>query len=205
MAAASTLALIVSACSSRPTEPALFSDDFSQTTSGWDLIQNETGSADYADGSFHIRLNGPNEFLISNHSQSFEGDLSIEVDARKIDGTNDNYFGVICRYQDPDNYYLLMITSGGSSVIGMMKDGEFGLISPGLAPLQMEGIKLDTATNHIRADCIGEQLTLFANGKQVSLAYDSSFVGGSIGLVAATGRIADNLDIRFDDFRVYQR
>jgi hypothetical protein len=47
-------------------------------------------------------------------------------------------------------------------------------------------------------------MTLYANGKQVSLAYDSSFTGGGVGLVAATGKIADNLDILFDNFRVYQ-
>jgi len=198
------LGLLASACGSQRTEPVLLSDDFSETGSGWEQIENETGSANYVDGSFHILLNHPNDYLLSNYGQPFDGDVSVEVDARKIEGTNDNYFGVVCRYQDADNFYMLLITSRGRSAIGMMRDGEFGLISPGLEPLEMEGIKLDSATNHIRADCVGDQLTLYANGKQVSLAYDSSFVGGLVGLVAANGQIASKLDIRFDDFRVYQ-
>jgi hypothetical protein len=204
MAVILVLATLASACDSQRTGTLLFSDDFTQTTSGWDRLQNDVGSADYADGSYHIMVNNPQDFVIAVNSQVFDGDVSVEVDARKIDGTNDNYFGVVCHYQDPDNYYMLMITSGGSSAIGMMKDGEFGLISPGLVPLQMEGIKLDDATNHIRADCVGEQMTLFANGKQISLAYDSSFIGGRVGLVSATGQIASKLDIRFDNFQVYQ-
>jgi hypothetical protein len=198
------LATLASACSSERTGTLLFSDDFSQTTSGWDQIQNDTGSTEYADGSFHIKLNHSNDFLIANIGQTFDGDVSVEVDARKIDGSNDNYFGIVCHYLDEDNFYLLMITSGGYSAIAMMLDGEFGLISPGLAPLPMEGIKLDSANNHLRADCAGEQMTLYANGKQVSVAYDDSITGGRVGLVAATGPIASKLDILFDDFQVYQ-
>jgi hypothetical protein len=199
-----SLALLAQACAARRAEPVLLSDDFSETTSGWTRIADAAGSADYLAGSYHIVVNGPSDFVLALNPQVFGGDVSIEVDARKTDGTNDNYFGVVCHYQDPDNYYMLLITSGGSSAIGMMKDGEFGLISPGLTPIRMEGIKPNGATNHIRADCVGEQMTLFANGKQVSLAYDSSFTGGQVGLVAATGRIASKLDIRFDTFRVYQ-
>ena len=198
------LVLLSTACGSGRTEPVLFSDDFSDNTSGWDQIQNEVGTAGYEQGSYRIFINKTSDFLIAGLSQDLSGDVSIEVTARKVDGPDDNYFGVVCHYQDPDNYYLMLISSSGRSAIAMMLDGEFGLISPGLQPLIMEGIKLGSATNHIQADCVGEQMTLYANGKQVSVAYDHHLSGGKVGLVAAAGQVVGGVDIRFDDFRVYQ-
>ncbi len=124
------------------------------------------------------------------------------MDARKIGGSDDNYIGILCHYQNPDNYYVLMVTSDGYSGIAMRKDGQDTLISPGLKFLKMDGIKKGSATNHIRADCIGEALTLYANGKQVSLAYDKSLTGGDTGLAVRSGRLEGGVDIRFNNFSV---
>ncbi len=181
---------------------ALFFDNFTNAESGWTRLENELGVADYGGGYFHILINKASSLLISNPGKSFAGDVSIEVDARKIGGSNDNFFGVVCHYQNPDNYYLLLITSDGYSGIAMRKDGVDTLISPGKNFLQMEGIKKGSATNHIQATCVGEQLTLYANGKQVSLAYDSSLIGGDVGLAVRSGKLEGGTDIRFDDFTV---
>lgn len=43
----------------------------------------------------------------ANQSRSFPGDVRIEVDAAKIGGPDDNDFGVICRYQDIDNFGMV--------------------------------------------------------------------------------------------------
>jgi hypothetical protein len=198
------LALVSSACASGRAEPVLFSDNFSNSASGWDQIQNEVGTAGYEQGSFRIFINDTNDFLIAGLSQDLGNDVSVEVNAHKAGGPDDNYYGVVCHYQDPDNYYLLLVSSSGRSAIAMMLEGEFGLISPGLQPLVMEGIKLGAATNRIRADCVGDQMTLYANGRQVSLAYDHHLTGGKVGLVAASGQVVGGVDIRFDNFRVYQ-
>jgi hypothetical protein len=95
-----------------------------------------------------------------------------------------------------------MITSDGYSGIAMRKDGQDTLISPGLKFLKMDGIKLGGSTNHIRADCVGEKLTLFANGKQVSLAYNKDLTGGDTGLAVRSGAVERDVNIRFDNFTV---
>ncbi len=140
--------------------------------------------------------------LIATAGKSFQEDVSIEVDARKIGGSDDNYFGVVCRYQNPDNYYMFLITSDGLSGILMNKDGTLQLISPGATWLKMDGINKGSMTNHIRVDCIGDALTLYANGKQVSDSYDRSFVGGDAGLVARSSRLEGGVDIQFGNFIV---
>ena len=76
------------------------------------------------------------------------------------------------------------------------------MISPGGNWLKMDGIKSGSVTNHIRVDCIGDALTVYANGKQVSDSYDHTFVGGDAGLVARSSRLEGGVDIQFDNFIV---
>jgi len=201
-----TLAAALVGCSSKPAAAdagnILFADDFSQSSSGWTQSKNDSGTLEYVNSYYHILVNKPGSLLLANPGRSFQGDVSIEVDARKIGGSDDNYFGILCHYQNPDNYYVLMVTSDGYSGIGMRKDGKDTLISPGLKFLKMNGIKKGSATNHIRADCIGEALTLYANGKQVSQAYDNSLTGGDAGLAVRSGRLEGGTDIRFNNFSV---
>ena len=181
---------------------ALFFDNFTKTDSGWTRFQSDSGIADYTKGYYHILINKPSTLILANAGQSFTGDVSVEVDARKINGSDDNYFGVLCHYQDPDNYYMFLITSDGYSGIAMRKNGQDVLISPGLKFLKMDGIKKGSVTNHIRADCIGEALTLYANEKQVSQAYDNSLTGGDVGLAARSGKLEGGVEIRFNNFTV---
>jgi hypothetical protein len=193
------------ACNGRR-DPILFSDNFSRKSSGWNQFQDESGVLDYASGKYHISVTGVDSLLLANPGQSFDGDVSIEVDAVKIGGPDDNYFGVLCRYQDPDNYYMLMITSDGYSGIVLRWQGQDYLFSPGRKFIKMDGIELGEKTNHIRADCIGNTLTLYANGIQVSTATDPkrSLNNGDVGLAARSGSDKGGVDIQFDNFRVYQ-
>jgi hypothetical protein len=200
------MAFSLSACAGATPPPgaqnAAFFDDFSNSSSGWTQVVDENGTIGYGKDYYHISVNQPGMLLLANPGKSFSGDVSIEVDARKISGSDDNYFGVLCHYQNPDNYYALMITSDGYAGIAMRQDGQDILISPGLKFLKMDGINTGNKVNHIRADCIGETLTLFANGKQVSLAYNNNLSGGDTGLVVRSGRLEGGVDIRFNNFIV---
>ena len=180
----------------------LFFDDFSKSGSGWTQFKNDQGTLEYVNNYYRMFVNKPSTLLLATPGKSFPGDVSIEVDASKIGGSDDNYIGVLCHYQNPDNYYILIVTSDGYSGIAMRKGGKDALISPGLKFLKMQGIKKGKATNHIRADCVGEALTLYANGKQVSLAYDKSLTGGDVGLAVRSGKLEGGMDIRFDNFAV---
>ena len=126
------------------------------------------------------------------------------MDATKIGGPDDNAFGVLCRYQDVDNYYYFYISSDGYAGIGIDNAGTKTVISSSDGNLAPDsGINQGAATNHIRADCIGNTLTLYVNGSQVASATDSSFSGGDVGLVAKTFSAAGT-DIMFDNFFVYK-
>lgn len=182
----------------------IFFDDFSKTDTGWTQFNDDSGSIAYAGGSYTLSVKKTGVLLIATPSQDIPGDISVEVDARKTGGSDDNYIGILCHYTDPDNYYLLIVTSDGYSGIAMRKAGEDSLISPNQKFLKMDGINTGNAANHIRADCIGEQLTLYANGKQVNLAYENSLTGGTTGLAVRSGKTAEGTEISFDNFTVFE-
>jgi len=67
----------------------------------------------------------------------------------------------------------------------------------------VSSINLGAASNHLRADCIGNTLTLYFNGTQAASATDNSFSGGDVGLVARIFEVAGT-DVMFDNFVVYK-
>ena len=183
----------------------LFQDDFSATNSGWDRATDDSYSTNYENGGYRINIVPANYSAFANPLQSFQNDIRLEVDATKIAGPDDNNaFGVICRYQDVDNYYYFYISSDGYVGIGMDNAGTKSIISSSDGYLTIaSGINSGSATNHIRADCIGNTLTLYVNGTRVASASEGTFTGGDIGLVARTYDVAGT-DILFDNLFVYK-
>jgi hypothetical protein len=205
-----TLALIlvslVYACngSSPAAAPAnaLFSDNFTQTDGGWTQVRDTNGTSGYIDGHFRISVIPKATQIISNPGRSFAGDVSIQVDAQNTGEAGVSYAGVVCHYQDADNYYMFLVTSDGTAAIIMNKGGVFSNITPSAKFLPMKGIKTGKTTNHLQADCVGDKLTLYANGKQVSLSYDKSLTGGDVGLVVRSSSDQGGAEITFDNFVV---
>ena len=81
---------------------------FHKPNGSWTRLQDATGTIGYENNHFHILVNSVNTMLIATAGKTFQDDVSIEVDARKIGGSDNNYFGVVCRYQNPDNYYMFL-------------------------------------------------------------------------------------------------
>jgi pectate lyase len=182
----------------------LFKDDFSTVSSGWDRVTNESYSTDYASGGYRINVIPDSLLVFANPSQSFQNDVRIEVDATKSGGPDDNAFGVICRYQDVDNFYYFYISSDGYVGIGMDNAGIKSIISSSDGSMiDDSSINQGAATNHLRVDCVGSTLTLYVNGSQAATATDGSFTGGDVGLIARTYSVGGT-DILFKNFFVYK-
>ena len=68
--------------------------------------------------------------------------------------------------------------------------------------IEHSAVNMGNAQNHIRADCIGDTLTLYVNGQQVSTVQDAAFTsGGDVGIFAGTYD-TPGADIHFDNFVV---
>ncbi len=177
----------------------LFQDDFSDPSSGWDRVNEVEGITDYANGVYRILVSTENTDVWANPGLNFS-DAIAEVEATKVGGPDDNDLGLICRYQDESNFYFFIISSDGFYGIARVLDGEQELV--GLDNMEYsEAINQGNSTNLLRAECVGETLTLFVNDQQVFQTTDTQFSSGDVGLIAGTFEVA-GADIHFDNFVV---
>lgn len=179
----------------------LYSDDFSDPESGWDRVQADQGVTDYENGRYRIFVDQSQHDYWANPGQVFS-DVQVEADATKVAGPDDNDFGLICRYQDTENFYAFLISSDGYyAIMKYSGGGSETLGSDGM--LASDAVLQGATTNHLRADCVGDNLSLYANGELVHSVSDSTFTSGDVGLIAGTFE-ETGTDIAFDDFVVLQ-
>jgi hypothetical protein len=186
-----------------PPEPGsvLFQDDFSRPESGWDHYQDDHYISDYHQDGYQIEIIEPNILAWATPGLSFDDSL-IMVEAARNHGPADNAFGLICRYQDPDNFYFFLISSDGFAGIGRRLAGERQLLSDEHM-LPSEAILPGRQPNLILASCVGPRLELYVNGQFVAGVDDDTWAAGDVGLIAGsydTGQVT----IQFDNFSVQQ-
>lgn len=174
-----------------------FQDDFSDSGSGWQKANVDTGSAGYQDGGYHVSVEPDYQSLWATTGCDFT-DVRVEVDAHKLSGVDDNEYGVLCRYKDVDNFYGASISSDGFYGFLKIENGDFSYIDMD-AMLPTDIIDQGSAINHIRLDCVGSTLTLYVNGEMIASATDEAFASGDVGIYAGTFG-TPNIDILFDNF-----
>jgi hypothetical protein len=125
--------------------------------------------------------------------------LRIEVRASRIQGNIDGFYGVTCRFADGQNYYAFVVGSDGWYAIGKKVVNALTWMASGK---NTSAIHTGNAPNTIRADCLGNKLTLWANGIMVAEAEDDTFSAGSVGVLVGT-REKTGYEALFDDFKVY--
>jgi hypothetical protein len=179
----------------------IYQDDFSSPLTGWDTWKDETSSAAYQGEGLRMTVHSPHSDYWSRPGKRFT-DTRIAVKATKIGGSDNNDYGILCRYNDRNNFYALVISSDGYSGIIKVKDGKYQVISaPTLSYTDI--LHKGSATNFIGVDCIGPRLILYANGSALVEAKDNDFPDGEVGLLVGTYD-KGGVDLLFDDFVVSQ-
>lgn len=183
--------------------PALFQDDFSDTSGGWYSRDTDDGVTDYFNGSYRIFVNQANYYLWSIPKEQSFTDVRIEVTASKVDGPDFNEIGVICRYQDSNNFYFVVISSDGYYSISKYINGVGQWI--GMDQPQFDDVNINTgaATNQLQVECNQQKLSLTVNGQHLIEVTDGDLVEGNVGLIAGTWD-TPGTDVLFDNFKVYQ-
>lgn len=174
----------------------LFADDFSDTSSGWDNETWESGSTLYAGGEYRIEVIPDGLIVWSNAGRNFS-DVVISVEARVIAPVGDGGLGVICRYQDYENFYSMEVYENGFYAIYKQQDAETIELSAGL---HNEGL-VSSSTSEVRAACVGDTLTLAVDGIVLAEAQDTAFTRGDIGLAGITFNVG-GIIVGFDNLLV---
>ncbi len=184
-------------------EGVLFQDDFTgDQECGWALYNRGGTVAEMEDGVLRISTSQAGQVWWSNPGRNFD-DVIITVQARQVSGPDNNAYGVICRYQSVENFYIFLISGDGYYAIGKYQSG-----SNQIAYLTNDGqyefsdvINKGVATNQIRASCVGNELSLAVNGLPLVSVKDPTFVTGDIGLGASTFELGTTV-VEFDNIRV---
>lgn len=174
----------------------LFRDDFSRTSSGWDREDYGDAITDYGDDVYRIEIFAEDFIAWASAYKDFT-DVVIEVETYKSSGELDDGYGIVCRHEDVENFYLLEISSDGYAWIAKYYEAEYELLEGGEADEVNQG----NSTNSLKAVCDGDRLALYVNGTLVVEAYDSDLTHGDVGLVAETYS-APASEILFDNFIV---
>ncbi len=180
-------------------EGVLFRDDFSNDNSGWDVYSDEIGTTDYINDEYRIRVEEV-QYDVWAFPYKDYANVDITVEARKEAGPDDNNFGVICRAETDESFYMGLVASDGYYVIQKMTPEGYERLSGEYFDYS-DAINQGSATNTIRLTCVGDTITLYANGTQLASVQDTEFTAGDVGLLAGTFDTG-GVDIRFDNFVV---
>ena len=188
----------------KPTTPEttkiLFSDDFSDESSGWDTYADEEGSAFYQDGWLHIKDNPYGVYAENSYGYQYFTDFVLEVETKLVDGTEDNWQRIICRSDEVNNYYSFDISADGYYEILKFVNGN-------RVVLRQPTVSIDIhqgrgVINFVRVECIGSTLRLSVNDHLLAEVTDSTFTGGDIALGADSLGGAQFTEVAFDNIVV---
>lgn len=179
-----------------PIPNVIFEEDFEAGT-GWFEQEEDNFAFEFVDGAYRIRNEFYDAAVWSIREMGID-DVYLQVDASLSDGAESGFYGLICRHVDEDNFYALLVSPSGRYGIGIHEDGEFIYLIEGTNP---EVIQSGSAVNRVGGECVGDSLTLFANGQQLAQVTDSTFDEGEIGLVVKT-TLDEEMEAIFDQFIV---
>jgi hypothetical protein len=179
----------------------LFQDNFSSRDGGWSSDITVSGVTDYLGESYRILVLSPDTDRLAQPGLSL-ADVHLQVESTRIAGPDNNRFGLICRLQDANNYYALLISSDGYYAIVKMQQGQ--TIVLGAETMQRdERLLPGQATHVLEAICQAQQLSLRVDGFELLRVQDADFERGDVGLIAGTFS-ESGTEILFDNFQVLQ-
>jgi hypothetical protein len=182
---------------------ALLRDDFSgEQNCGWREYNQGGAVVEIAEGNLSISTSQTGQIWWTNAGRDFT-DMIVTVQVRQTSGPNNNAYGVLCRYQDENNFYIFLISGDGYYAIGKYQTGEQQVtyLTPNQEYAFSDLINQGVATNLLRVSCIGNELSLAVNGLPLITVTDDSFSSGDVGLGVSTLEPGTAV-VQFDDLLV---
>jgi S1-C subfamily serine protease len=176
----------------------LYKDDFSDPKSGWPDEDDSHSMVGYKNGEYLINIK-PAKYISWSTIGGEYTDAIIQVDTRIVKNTDQGDYGIICRYQDAQNFYGVEISEDGYFTIWKYVDDKLTSLYDWEASDSITPGEPVTIT----ASCIGNKIGIAVNDKILATVEDDSFQSGNVGLIAGTYDTPD-LTLAFDNFSVYK-
>ena len=184
---------------SNSSDEIIMTDDFSDTTSGWETYSDEYGNTGYSDGGYLVKSVVKEQYMWGGAGVDLT-DIQVDVDATVLETVAKGYdaYGIDCRLQENGDGYGFRITSDGYVAISIYANGDGKTL---VDWTETSAIYTDGRANHIGAVCAGETLQLWVNGEKVVETTDSTFSHGDIAL-STVGFNDGTVQVLFDNLVV---
>ena len=186
----------IPSCQAQPTSTLLWSDDFEDgDAEGWLFYDEVEGPSNwyveygYLNQSSNIGADQRGTFAVAGLSSWEDYTLSVDLAV-----TDDDYIGVIFRYQNPQNYYRVVLSSQAGRI-------------------RLDKIENDTIVNmdnitmmwplcsfNMSVDVRGEAIKVYLNQQEYFDVSDTSFSSGRIGVMAI-----NSMGCFYDKVEVYDQ
>jgi len=163
-----------------------FTDNFSNNQYDWAVVHDEAVNYDIEDGHYVIHLLQENYISWAYLPTDFEPTF-ISFDAAVVPGQDQGGYGVMCHYQDEENYYFVSIDPANKEyAIGYLFGGEYYEL---MENLWMPSYLLNDsphAVNNIQVICDPDMITLVINNELEAQTYTEPQDGGIVSIFAET-------------------
>jgi len=173
-------------------------DDFAPPDARWARFDTEESAVYALAGELYLEDRGQGVSVYTPLIGESYASVDVTVDVRHVQGSVNNWIGVICRQQDEQNYYLLAISADGYHLILKVIDGE---ATPLAGPEYSEEIRSGKAENGLRARCKGSTLSMWVNDELIATASDRALHdAGDVALFADAVQRGEIVVVAFDNF-----
>lgn len=193
------------AASATPGPKTLYRDGFSDENSGWETGSDDTSTVAYTGGQYAFTITKDKWLTWGNLRGKKFGGAKIEVDVINKSSTDEPTFGVMCNYQDEQNYYYAgMASDGYYAIIRTQGNTDTFLTDPANGEwLQSDKIKTGAASYRLSVQCAQGRIALDIDGAEIASVKDDTFTDGQIGLFVLTFATPE-ADVRFDNLQVLE-
>lgn len=160
-----------------PPETLGLIEPFYDRSGGW--IEEDDGDSRFwiEEGEYHTLVRIADTYTLPHPGNRYR-DFSLRAAARQVSDRRALY-GLIFRYQDADNYYRFVIYGEGLySMTKRMSAQWVDIVEWTFSPAINQG----QAENTLRVACVGDEITAWVNGEELTSVRDASFEEGYVGV-----------------------
>jgi hypothetical protein len=184
------------------TAPLPLTDNFDPPNPAWARFETEESAVYAQAGELFLEDRGKGIAVYAPLAGKVYTDTEVTVQVRHVQGTVNNWMGVICRQQDEDNYYLSAISADGFYLILLVENGTS---TPLVGPETSDIIHTGKARNDLEVRCAGDALSLWVNDERLVTHIDNTLrEAGTVALFADAVERGETSVTAFDNFTLTQ-
>lgn len=187
-----------------PEVSGLFEDSFGAPVGDRNTFDDGEVSRLFEDGEYVFRSSKTNWFSWDNPGLDVEN-VRVQVTVRNT-GAQDVGFGLICNYQDDENFYYAGVSVDGYYAIVRTENNEDFFLTDATNQqwLTSDAIQTFADTYDLVLECGDGELRLILDGQEIASVQDTTFPSGDVGLFLRAFEGTNN-EVRFDDLAVTAR